>query len=154
VDRVRHVTVQHHASAVKYAIEEDGLKAMAAGGGWRSLKDNRFHYVVAVFESGDMQTMLGQVEVGAYPRALAFHPVLNLGAVLRQGGEVSLKLFKASSLADRQTIALPNQHPAPQRAHRLMFAGRGTTLVHHYRETLNFVRLTLSEAEIRSVESK
>jgi hypothetical protein len=173
VDRMRLVTMVNRASVLKYvvnngqlqlvagntnaafgesgnlAVSHDGKRfAMAAGGGWRSMTSQRFHYVIAIFETEDMETMLGQVELGAYPRAIAFHPILNLGAAIRHGGSnIEVKVFKASSLTDRQVIKLDAQHPGPLLAHRLMFCGRGATLVHHYRDTLTMISLDLSEEE-------
>lgn len=176
---VRLVTVVHHATVFKHAVENGGLRliggntnaafgdggslaishdgkkfAMAAGGGWQSLTDKRHRYVIAVFETQDMETMLGQVELGSYPRTVAFHPLLNLGAAVRHDATgITIKVFKASSLTDRQVFKLDNQHPVPLRAHRLMFCGRGASLVHHYRDTLTFVPLELSEEERASLDT-
>lgn len=178
VDRFRLVTRQNHAAVFKHAVENNGLRlisantnaafgnggslainhdgkrfAMAAGGGWRSLTDQRFHYVIAVFETKNMKTMVGQIELGVYPQTIAFHPALNLGAALRHSSDATIKLFKASSLTDRQTIKIDRQKSAPLKTHRLLFAGRGTTLVHHYQDTLTFIPLALSEEDRTRLES-
>lgn len=172
VDRMRLVTTVDRASVLKYTVENGQLRlvagntnaafgesgnltvshdgkrfALAAGGGWRSMTSQQFHYVIAIFETADMESMLGQVELGAYPRAIAFHPILNLGAALRHGTNVEITVFKASSLADRQVIKLEAQHPGPLLAHRLTFCGRGATLAHHFRDTLTLIPLELSEEE-------
>ena len=105
--------------------------------------------------TADMQSMIGQVELGAYPQTVVFHPVLNVGTALRHGGtDVTIKLFKASALTDRQTIKLTDRHPAPVISHRLVFGGEGDTLVHHYRDTMTFIPFDLSDEERALMEAE
>jgi hypothetical protein len=179
VDRLRLVTVQFRAAVFKHAVENGGLRLMsgstnaalgdggslairrdgsrfagAAGGSWRSLIDKRFHYLVAVFETNDIETITGQVKVGPYPRAIAFHPMLNLGAALPHGGmDLTIKLFKTSPLTKCQTVELAKQYSAPTKTHQLILGRRGTTLVHHYRDTLTFIPLALSDDDRAAIES-
>lgn len=171
--RVRLVTVAERAPVLKYEIRRSQLKlvaanmntaigaggslaispdgkrfAMVAGGGWRSLTDQRFHYVIAVFETGDMETMVGQIELGAYPHTMAYHPVLDLGVAFRRGNNAELRLFSARSLTDRGVLTCPGApRGSPTDQHRVMFVGRGTTLAHHFGRTLAWIPLDLSDDE-------
>ena len=173
VGRVRLVTVAERASVLKYEIQRNGLKlaagntntaigfggslaispdgkrfAMVAGGGWRSLTDRRAHYVIAVFETGDMETMVGQIEVGAYPHTIAFHPTLNMGVAVRRTHNTELRLFSARSLTDREILTNPGTIRASMTdQHRVMFVGKGTKLAHHHGRTLVWIPLELSDDE-------
>jgi hypothetical protein len=106
------------------AVSPDGkLIAMAGGGGWVSKTERRFNYGIAVFETGDLQTMAGQVEVGPYPYTIAFHPVLSQGVAVKSGSE--LIIFSAKSLAKKSSLKAPEGDPAV-----VLYAAQGTKLVH------------------------
>ncbi len=173
VGRVRLVTVAERASVLKYeikrnrlelvagntntaigaggslAISPDGKRfAMVAGGGWRSLTDRTAHYVIAVFETGDMETMVGQIEMGAYPHTISFHPALNMGVAVRRTHTPELRLFSARSLTDRGILTNPGTIRASMTdQHRIMFVGKGTKLAHHFGRTLEWIPLELSDDE-------
>jgi hypothetical protein len=107
-------------------VSPDGKKvAMAGGGGWRSKTDPKANYAIAVFDTSDISTMLGQVETGAYPVQIAFHPVLNLGAAFRDG-EGGLIIFNGKSFAKKESFKTTDKgYPDI-----LLFAGQGTKVVY------------------------
>jgi hypothetical protein len=106
-------------------LSGDGKRIAMAGGGWRSKTDPRANYAVAVFDTTDLQTLVGQVETGAYPVAVAFHPVLNLGAAYRDGQPGEVTIFNSKSCAKRDTIKV-QKGATPS---ILAFGGEGTKLV-------------------------
>ncbi len=104
------------------AVSPDGKQAaMAGGGGWHSMTDPRYHYVVAVFDASDLQTMNGQVDTGPYPSGVAFHPVLPLGVASAS----ELIVFSAKSLAKKDSFK-PEKGGSPA---FLGFGARGTKVV-------------------------
>lgn len=110
-------------------LSPDGARiAMAGGGGWRGKRGGGGGYTIAVYDAADATTMLGQVDLGAYPENIAFHPVLNVGAALKSEGE--LHLFNAKSLV---TFSKQSISGAPRGFNEpgwLTFGGRGTRLVY------------------------
>jgi len=83
------------------AVSPDGKQAaMAGGGGWHSMTDPHFHYVIAVFDASDLQGMNGQVDTGPYPAAVAFHPVLPVGVAYAS----DLTVFSAKSFAKKDSF--------------------------------------------------
>lgn len=127
------------------ALSADGKQiAMAGGGGWVSKTDGRFNYGVAVFETSDLKTMVGQVECGAYPYSVSFHPILNLGVVAKRGND--LYVFNGKSLARKETIKAPGGEPA-----LVLYAVRGSKLVHLVNSgvdsVVSFHALKLSDPE-------
>jgi glutamine cyclotransferase len=106
-------------------ISADGKRiAMAGGGGWRSKTDPRANYAIAVFDTASMDTMLGQVDTGAYPNNIAFHPHLNLGAGHRTGANGEVTIFNAKSFAKKAAFKLPNASHT-----LLLFGAQGTKLI-------------------------
>jgi len=82
------------------AVSPDGKRvAMAGGGGWLSKTDAKRQYVIAVYDTDDLQTVVGQIDVGAYPAGIAFHPKENLGLAYRGGPAGEVLLFSSKSLA-------------------------------------------------------
>jgi hypothetical protein len=111
------------------ALSPDGTRlAMAGGGGWRSKTDPKANYAIAVFGTADLQTMLGQVEVGPFPENIAFHPALDLGVAQRGGPETQLLVFQGKSLAVRQTLKAPGGFGGLDQG-LLTFGGRGTKVI-------------------------
>lgn len=123
------------------AVSPDGKRvAMAGGGGWVSKTDPRYSYGVAVFETSDLATMVGQVELGAYPIGLEFHPVLNQGVALRSGGD--MVVFNAKSLAKKSALKARGDAVASA------FVARGTklaVLTGSEQGGLQFLSLALSD---------
>jgi DNA-binding beta-propeller fold protein YncE len=108
------------------AVSGDGKKiAMAGGGGWRSKTDPKANYAVAVFDTDDMQTLSGQVETGAYPSGIAFHPVLNLGAAYKDGHGAEIFLFSAKSFATKENIKVKSGAGT----NILTFGGQGAKVI-------------------------
>jgi outer membrane protein assembly factor BamB len=139
------------AMMLKYAVEDSDLKleavndnaaingrglclspdgkriAMAGGGGWRSQTDPKANYSVAVFDTEDMTSLLGQVETGPYPSAAAFHPVLNLGVAYRDNVEAGELLpFNAKSFA-KKGAAIKTSNGGSSAT--LLFGGQGTKVI-------------------------
>jgi hypothetical protein len=98
---------------------------MAGGGGWRSKTDPKANYAVAVFDTDDMQTLSGQVETGAYPSGIAFHPVLNLGAAYKDGHGAEIFLFSAKSFATKENIKVKSGAGT----NILTFGGQGAKVI-------------------------
>ena len=128
------------------AISPDGKRiAMAGGGGWVSKSVRRFNYGIAVFETADMETMAGQVEVGAYPLALAFHPALKQGVAIKSGGEVIV--FNSRSLAKKSALKAGTGEPP-----LAVYAARGTKLVLVSGSVLQFFPLKLTDEDKADLE--
>ena len=127
------------------ALSPDGKRiAMAGGGGWVSKTNGRYNYGIAVFETEDLKTMVGEVECGAYPYSISFHPVLNLGVAVKRANE--LIVFNGKSLAKKQTIKAPGGEPA-----LVLYALEGTKLVQHVNSgvesIISFHPLELTETD-------
>jgi hypothetical protein len=107
------------------AISPDGKRiAMAGGGGWST--GNRGNYAIAVFDTADIKTVLGQFDTGAYPSGIAFHPVLNLGAGCRSGNPGEIIIFNGKSFVKKDTFKLQN---GSGESFTLLFGGKGTKLI-------------------------
>jgi hypothetical protein len=129
------------------ALSPDGKKiAMAAGGGMMG-DDGKRTYAIAVFDAGDLETQLGQVETGAYPANINFHPALDLGAAEKSGGV--LTLFNSKSFAPLKTLEAQGQGPTVPESDLLTFAGRGTKLA-YYRAGSNTPVRSSSRSRARS----
>jgi hypothetical protein len=133
-------------------VSADGkLVAMAGGGGWRSKTDPKANYSVAVFDTSDMTSLLGQVEMGRYPGAVAFHPVLNLGAAYRDHGN-QVMVFSTKSFAIKETLkvqagALPTVLTFGARGTKLIFAPMPQGPGGDGLSVLEFIPLPLSDAD-------
>ncbi len=112
-------------------LSPDGTRiAMPGGGGWRPKQSGggAGGYTIAVFDTKDLSTMLGQVDLGAYPENIAFHPILDKGAALKSESELTLFNTKSlTSLKKWQILGAPRGFNEPG---WLLFAGRGETLVY------------------------
>jgi hypothetical protein len=105
------------------AVSGDGQHvAMSGGGGWRSRTERKFNYAVAVFETGDMQSMQGLAETGPYPSGVAFHPALPYLAVYNRA---EVALFGAKALTKKQSFKLQKAAASAW----LAFGARGTKLI-------------------------
>jgi len=113
------------------AVSRDGKAiAMAGGGGWQSKTDTKANYAVAVFDTSDLTTLLGQVDTGPYPQGIAFHPVLDLGAAFHSGITTEIAVFKSKSCVVKDTITIQKQGIPPLLGPSLLiFGGRGTKIV-------------------------
>jgi hypothetical protein len=136
------IAVNSNASTNGYLgrISPDGKRvAVVGGGGYRAAPGQRGTfptYGVALFDSADIKSPQGVVEVGAYPQDLAFHPVLPMGAARQSGLENALHVFNSQSLIRISSIPIgsgrPGQPDLPQvnPTRLLTFAARGTKLVY------------------------
>ena len=113
------------------AVSADGQKIALAGGGGMQGKSGKHVYAVAVYDTGDLETQLGQVETGAYPSNVSFHPVLDIGVAEKSGGDRELVLFDASSFAVIKTMAFKTRGGAASETGLLAFGGRGTKLIYY-----------------------
>jgi hypothetical protein len=108
-------------------LSPDGKQvAMAGGGGWRSKTDLKVTYAIAVFDTSNMDDLLGQVETGPYPVTIAFHPTQNLGAAYHDGSPAEVLLFNAKSFAKKGTFKVQKHGQAAF----LAFGGKGTKIVY------------------------
>lgn len=108
------------------AVDKDGKHvAMAGGGGWRSKKDPRANYSIAVFDAGNMATLVGQVETGPYPNNIAFHPLLNLGAAFNTKEVV---VFNSKSFVKKESFKTTDD--SFNHSGYLLFGGLGTKVIH------------------------
>lgn len=109
-------------------LSPDGKRiALPGGGGWESLTARSRSYSIAVWDTKNVETMLGQVEVGAYPRNIAFHPVLNLVAADHNGEKVSV--YHGKSLAEVKVFNL-NVGPGQYTPSLLTFGGKGSKVIY------------------------
>ena len=133
------------------ALSPDGKRiAMAGGGGWVSKTTGKYNYGIAVFETEDLKTMVGEVECGAYPYSISFHPILNIGIAVKRENE--LIVFNGKSLAKKQSIKAPGGEPA-----LVLYALEGTKLVQHVNSgvesIISFHALQLSEQDKEALKA-
>lgn len=109
---------------------EGGRIAMVGGGGWRPKRTGggAGGYMIAIYDTKDISTVLGQVDVGAYPENIAFHPVLEIGATLKTDSEITI--FKTKSMATIKRWQVKGAPGSSNSPGWLMFAGRGETLLY------------------------
>jgi hypothetical protein len=112
------------------AVSPDGKKVAIVGGGGVQGDNGKRVYAIPFYETADLDTQIGQVETGAYPKNVCFHPVLDLGAAEKSDGE--LTLFNTRSLAPIKTIPPPTRSGTSTEAILLTFGGRGTKLVYYH----------------------
>jgi hypothetical protein len=113
------------------AVSGDGKQiAMAGGGGWRSTTDPKANYAIAAFDTSDMSSLLGQIETGAYPDGIAFHPVLRLGAAYHTGLAEEILVFNTKSYVTKDTLAFKKKaiRTGPS-GPILTFCGQGTKVI-------------------------
>ena len=113
------------------AVSPDGQKIALVGAGGMQGKSGKRAYAIAVYDTSDLETQLGQVETGAYPSDVSFHPVLDIGVAEKFGGDRELLLFDARSFAVIKTMAFKTRGGAASEAGLLTFGGRGTKLIYY-----------------------
>jgi hypothetical protein len=139
-------------NGVSMAVSPDGKRiAMCGAGGWSPAQGGGRTYGIAVYKTTDMKALAGIIETGAYPRIVAFHPVLNLGAAGRYGGADEIILFNAKSLIKKgEPFRMERGHmPA-----FVTFGAQGARLIYvstpgpgKAEATINMVPLTLTEQD-------
>ncbi len=113
------------------AVSSDGQKIALAGGGGTQGKSGKRVYAIAVYDTTDLETQLGQVETGAFPSDVSFHPVLDIGVAEKSGGDRELVLFDASSFAVIKTMTFKTRGGSASDAGLLTFGARGTKLIYY-----------------------
>jgi DNA-binding beta-propeller fold protein YncE/DNA-directed RNA polymerase subunit RPC12/RpoP len=125
-DDLRPITMNDNAAdnGRFIAVSADGkLAAMAGGGGWKSKNDPKRNYCIAIFDTSDMKTMVGQIETEPFPAAIAFHPTLSLGAAFNT---TVVSVFSTKSFTKKDTFKI--QQPGP--ALFLGFGANGTKVIY------------------------
>jgi hypothetical protein len=178
--RVQRASSGEHARLYKYSIEGDRLKqvgqnenaatngymmsvsadgrqiAVVGGGGYRPKDGKTGGYVIAVFDTKDVSTVLGQIEFSGmgHPRNVAFHPLLNLGVA--ENGSENLVAFNGKSLAEVQ--ALPVTNAIGGLPNVLTFGAGGRKVVYfsddHTAKGLRFFELTLNDDQKKALSSR
>lgn len=108
-------------------ISPDGKHiCMPGGGGWRPLNSPRYNYCMALFETSDMNTAVGQISTGAYPGQIAWHPHLNyIVAYKSDHYGKGLSIVKTGSY-----VKIVEYHTEQQDAGgRVLVGGRGTKAI-------------------------
>jgi Tol biopolymer transport system component len=107
-------------------LSPDGRRiALPGAGGFQS--GDRRTYGIAVWDALKPETLLGQVEMGgAYPKDIAFHPVLKLG-VGRRNTDI-VQVFNSKSFAEVKTFTVPSR-PGALVPQLLTFGGKGTKVL-------------------------
>jgi hypothetical protein len=112
------------------ALSADGKKIAMAGGGGVESEGGRRSYAIGVFDASDLDTQLGQIETGAYPQNIAFHPVIDLGVAEKTGTSRTFTVFSSRSLAPVASFDVPTRNTAPgPDSGLLLFGGKGTRLI-------------------------
>ncbi|HEV3082522.1 MAG TPA: hypothetical protein VGY66_22255 [Gemmataceae bacterium] len=118
-------------NASHVAVSPDGKRvAIVGGGGIESATDKRRSYDIPVYSAADVNTMDGQIEVGAYPSNIAFHSVLSIGVAEQSGGSSNLILFKTKSLAKIKTLQPHAERGLPGGSSILAFGGKGRKIIY------------------------
>jgi hypothetical protein len=117
------------------AVSPDGQRIALVGAGGMQGEDGKHIYAIPVLDTSDLETQLGQVETGAYPAEVAFHPVLEFGVAEKSGGKRELMLFDAKSLAPIKTMEFTAKGGGRVDFGLLTFGGRGTKLVYYHPES-------------------
>lgn len=143
-------------------LSPDGRRIMiVGGGGWRPKRGGSGGgYVIAVYGTDDINSMIGQIALDAYPENVAFHPDLNIGVALRS--DARLILFNGKSLASIREWQVKDAPRGFDESGWLTFGGKGTKLIYwqmggsNKQETgkLYFIPLELTSEERTSLAKK
>jgi hypothetical protein len=155
---LKYVSGQNNAAVNGWDMHltPDGKRVMlVGGGGWRpkGQEGNGGGYVVALYNTDNLETMVGQAPHGL---DIAFHPVLNLGVTNHYG--TALTVFHANSLTKRLTI--PVSKAEERRPLLLTFGGKGTKVILwngdnvKNRQGLHFIPLDLKAEEREALEQE
>jgi hypothetical protein len=133
-------------------VSPDGQRyVMVAGGGWWSTTNQRVRYDIAVFETADMTTMLGDLKCGA-PQAICFHPVLDVGVA--QGNNTDFYVFDAQSLIHRSQRRVTAGGPVKFWHNLLTFCGKGTKIATLQGNYLHLMPLELTGDERKQLTER
>jgi DNA-binding beta-propeller fold protein YncE len=105
-------------------ISPDGQQvAVLAGGGYDEAGSRRRHYAVPIYSTSELKTMLGEMETGPFPSAIAYHPTQPLAAAVKGDGG---SLFDTKSFAAKKKL----QAPKAGEPTVLAFGGNGKKLIY------------------------
>ena len=141
-----HLVRGHNTTPLlKYKVDGADLKLVAAnqnagsGGPWFSVsRDGKYIAMsgpyrtnpaildmnIMVFETSDLTTPAGTLDHSFFPRAIAFHPQLDLVATIEANGPAYV--FNAKSHAKKETFNLPGPFTFPA---KVIFGGEGRKLI-------------------------
>jgi hypothetical protein len=108
-----------------FSVSRDG-KLIAMSGPYRGPNVKGLNFNITVFETGDLKTPAGTLDHSAFPRAIAFHPQLDLVATIADGNPKQAFVFNAKSFAKKQTFEVPNLSIFP---YKVIFGGEGSKLI-------------------------
>jgi hypothetical protein len=108
-----------------FSVSRDG-KRIAMSGPYRGPNVKGLSFDITVFETGDMTTPAGTLEHSFFPRAIVFHPQLDLVATIVDGNPKKAIVFNAKSNTKKDSFDVPNLSNFP---FKLVFAGEGSKLV-------------------------
>jgi hypothetical protein len=143
-------------------ITPDGKRvSIVGGGGYRPPPGGAATggpgYGIALFGTDDVKAMQGIAECGAYPRNVAFHPVLDLGVAEQATTEPTFHLFNSKSLVELSKMPFASNEGPPKEqgpSELLAFGGRGTKILFYDTNgaVLRLLPLQLSEQEKQTLE--
>jgi hypothetical protein len=149
--RVKTLSANDNAVVNGYgiAVRPDGKAVgMFGGGGWRSKTEAKNPGFSAMFDSEDLETMLGQIDYGS-TRYIAFHPTLKLGAQWRALGANSIAFFNSKSFAIKDVAKIKEDKLTTG---WMAFGGQGTKLIVSTGANLIFIPLELNEQDRKALK--
>jgi WD40 repeat protein len=108
-----------------FSVSRDG-KRIAMSGPYRGPSVRGLNFNITVFETRDLTTPAGTLDHTFFPRAIAFHPQIDLVATIQDSNPKKAFVFNAKSNARKQTVSLPNLSSFP---FKLVFGGEGSKLI-------------------------
>ncbi|MCE9567695.1 MAG: hypothetical protein K8U57_37315 [Planctomycetes bacterium] len=108
-----------------FSVSRDG-KRIAMSGPYRGPNVKGLAFDITAFETSDLTTSAGVLEHSFFPRAIAYHPQLDIVATIMDGNPKKAHVFNAKSNTKKESFDVPNLSAFP---FKLTFAGEGTKLV-------------------------
>lgn len=108
-----------------FSVSRDG-KRIAMSGPFRGPNVKGLSFNITVFETSDLTTAAGTLDHSFFPRAIAFHPQLDLVATIEDGNPKKAHVFNAKSNAKKESLNVPNLSSFP---FKIVFGGEGTKLI-------------------------
>ncbi len=110
-----------------FSVSRDG-KRVSMSGPYRGPNQKGLTFNIAVWDTSDLTTILGQLQMDSFPRAVCYHPQLDLVAALADSGpQAGIRIFNAKSLVMKESLKLPRGTTFPP--YTLVFGGQGTKLI-------------------------
>lgn len=108
-----------------FSVSRDG-KVYAMSGPYRSPQQKGITFNIGIFETGEMTTLVGQLQHEGFPRAICFHPQLDVVATVVEGPLGGITVFNSKSQVKKQSFKVPSLTKLP---HTLIFGAEGTKLI-------------------------